>query len=383
MKVFFTSASLLLAGALFAQQPPVVLTNAIFPAAGDVYVYDQDSDGQPAYVGLPGVQSYWDFTGFTADGQAVDSILDAAANPAGLLAFPSADIQLPLFGLQMMTDVTASEVNLLGTSINLFGNDFTLPLNNPLTVQKAPFAYGNSFVESTSAAIALDLAQFPQLDTFLNNQNPIPGTQIDSVRAGFEFNADVEVDAWGEVNIPSGSYNCIRLHRMNYSNVVIEAYISSFFGGFWIDVSGFIPAGTIPLGTDTIEQYEFRSDLTKEYVVLLNVNPLDGSIINANFRNEISPLSLDVVSAAADMEIYPNPAIDRVQVAFGGLPQGEYRLVVADALGRSTTDLGNFFHTGAPVEASVASLPNGIYWLRAYRPDGSLASTKPLCVKRP
>lgn len=382
MKFFFTVSSLLLTGALFAQQAPVVLTNAIFPAAGDVYEYSQDTDGQPAVVGPTGPSQYWDYTQLTADLQQADTILDAAANPQGLAAFPNADIQLPLFGLQMMTDVTNTEVNLLGTSVDVFGNNFVLPLQNALTVQKAPFAYGDGFQESTSAALAIDLAQFPQLDTLLNQQNPIPGTQIDSVRVGFNFNSDVEADAWGEVNIASGSYNCIRLHRYNYSTILIEAYISSFFGGFWIDVSGFIPAGTIPTGTDTIEQYEFRSDLTKEYVLLLNVNPLDGTVINTNFRTDSSPLPIEQVAIVANVSLFPNPATDQVQLGLGELPYGEYHVSVVDALGRMADDLGAVMHAGAPITLPVGQLGDGYYWLRIARPNGEVVTSKVLCVKR-
>jgi hypothetical protein len=83
------------------------------------------------------------------------------------------------------------------------------------------------------------------------------------------------------------------------------------------------------------------------------------------------------------MSVFPNPAVDRVGVSLGELAHGEYRFTVADALGRSTTDLGSFWHTGSAIELPVGNLESGIYWLRVQRPDGSLVASKPLSIKRP
>lgn len=364
-------------------QNPITLTDASFLAPNDVLKVASDTDGVPAIVTPAGPNQNWYFEQLTPDRTSEDTVRSAANDPIAVANFPTADIIVPFAGFPTFADVTANAVSIIGAGLDFMGNGIAVPFTPPRVIQVNPFDYLDTRNPVNNIRFTIALDDYPQLDTLVNNNIPIPGVTIDSIRVGININSTETADSWGQVNVPSGSYDVLRIHTVNITNTTLEGYAVSFFGGFWIDLSGFVPAGTFQFGTDTTESYNFRSDLVKEDACTINVNPQTGSILNAQYRNAPSPLGVQHLDAVQTrVSIYPNPTTGPTSLSFENLPAGEFSVDVFDANGRSVTNLGIITAPTGNMMFDVSGIAAGIYWLRISDAYGNRVASKPLQVNR-
>lgn len=183
---------------------------------GDSYVWSYNED-PPASVepGPPGPNQTWDFTGLTEDFESSADFVDPSTTPfAG--EFPSSNLATntddTVFSyLDKNTDMATS----LGVAIQSSTTDPIIFHNVPGEIlADFPVNYQDEWEQQYYSEYYIATGQ--------------PG--IDSMRYKSDVTKQVEVDAWGTVTIPLGTFNALRVY------VVENTVDSTWFkiGGIWM-----------------------------------------------------------------------------------------------------------------------------------------------------
>ncbi|WP_299111227.1 Omp28-related outer membrane protein [uncultured Winogradskyella sp.] len=139
----------------------------------------------------------------------------------------------------------------------------------------------------------------------------------------------------GGANGPMGGYESLP-DPVPASQMVYNHVGRALLGGF-NGQAGSIP--TVINAGDTVS-YDFNytipstSDQDNMHIVVVVIDPNDGSIVSAAQSSVTQALSVEEVSGIDSIKIYPNPAKDLINVAFDA-SNGDYKITVTDMLGRT------------------------------------------------
>jgi len=368
-------------------QAQITISNSVFPAAGDVYLTDIDNDPTAASL-TPGSLSMqsWDFSGLVADSAGVDSILSVVGDTIAANNFPSADIKFDSGVLgDAYAEINPSSVDIIGIATSFFGSTFAIPLNNPIVRNFAPVQYGITSNFGTSFAFVTDN---PQLLTLIDSAiGALPLVDsADSLRINFNANYEYEVDAWGNLTVPTGTFEVLRINNNQFLDIGLEAWVnysSPIIPSGWLDLSPFIGAfSPVPLGTDTISNVIFQNDMVKEPICDLSTNLFDNSITSAKYTREIGTVSVETLTLSNSLTLFPNPASTTTTLQTAEFPEGQYTIAVMDAMGRTVKSEGAFIASNDQIVIDVQNLPGGFYWTRLINEAGEHVASKILVVER-
>ncbi len=355
-------------------QGQVTLTNANFYEAEDSLVTARD--GAPAIdLGTTGGPQNWDFTVLDASENNL-VIVHPAADGAGGVNFPSADIVVDEFG-EVYYEVTTTEMRQVGFYGDIMG--FPIPANfNPAaTFRKAPLNYLDTYSSTGGFTVSVDADQIPFLDSL-----SLPITP-DSLRLVLAINEDIDVDAWGTVQLPGGSYECLRLHRTGSQATTIEAYAF----GFWLDVTDLVIASIpIPgLGTFEIDRYEFLSNDAKESIAIANTDPALGLVTDVTFKASPGGTvpTFNAYVGRKTFSAYPNPAIGEVKIDVFGFDRGDYAIRIYDILGRVVMEEDFTINKDSTLLLDIGHLDKGTYLYSLQNSKEENLISKRLVVIRP
>ncbi|MEZ4949196.1 MAG: T9SS type A sorting domain-containing protein [Saprospiraceae bacterium] len=244
-------------------------------------------------IGATGSQT-WDFSDLETHTQTSIEFIASAGTPYEA-SFPDANlaaVQDGSFYVYMLKD--AEKLAILGTAGEVDLGIDTLDLN--LTFDPAdiliqfPATNGNSYSFSTRNKIQLsggDLG-FPTFD---------------SVRLVSYTNSSVNIDAFGSVTTPLGTYDCIRLSQQNISFDTTDA--KAF--GMWINVDA------SDVG-DTTYSYAWWTNQNGLGFPIANLEVAGGAVVGATWLSEFTTSSREVFKSIS-MDVYPNPAAERINIA--------------------------------------------------------------------
>lgn len=157
-----------------------------------------------------------------------------------------------------------------------------------------------------------------------------------------------EVDGWGKVLTPQGSYDCIRVKS------IVRTLDSITFNGLNLG---------LPIRT-TIEYYWLSKS---EKVPVLKVagssffNQFTPNTIQYRYQpGNVGPEDLKLPIAAGEVRVFPNPANDKVTIAVNALDKIE-AIQWFDAFGNLVK-----VQTGPVAEVDLQDLSSGVYSLRVY-----------------
>ena len=177
--------------------------------------------------------------------------------------------------------------------------------------------------------------------------------QIDSLNIKAVITSNFNVDAWGTITIPSGSFDALRLHveEINSTEAFVYCSNSAGLGGNWYPM----PPQVFPTETESGNRYEWWSNLSlaKFRVLELQLDSLN-NVSEAIFLQGTST-SVDDIN---DMKfnIYPNPTSDKLIIT-SDLKECEY--VLFDVEGRLVLK-DQFF---ASTALSLDGVAKGVYYL--------------------
>ncbi len=366
----------------------IIITNTSFPVAGDTL--SEAVDNTPSIDnGSPGSNQTWDFTKLKANAIRMTAVRPVSEG-ASAASFPAANLLFKQLGganaQQQYVKSSSGKIEYIGYAGAIpggVGGNVNAVFNPAEILRRAPMKFFDN--SSTNSALNITIPANFIPDSLLANFPVKP----DSIRIKFTSSRLDLVDGWGKANIPNGSFDVLREKRTNYTDTKIEIKIP-IVG--WFDVTtllggagGGVGAG---FGKDTTVQYYYFAKEAKEPIAVVNVDPINNDkVLTVTFK----PINIKVVSIneildvanANSMYLYPNPAVNEVNMKFADLPTGNYQLVVYNILGRQMMKKQYFLNGNATIREDVSALPSGNFLFSLSNQQGKIVNTKRLVILRP
>ncbi len=240
MKNFLTT--LLLALIYVSSYSQITVTDTYLLNIGDVIYQSEDYNTQ-INIGPTGQGQVWDFSQLNSDDNWNMNVINPNNSPY-VANYPTADVCIMDDGEFMYATRNSNGIHILGSGDSI--------LQNPLLVIPLPLTYGASFTDGPHAILD------SMISDNLNMLLPIWfGTSLDTL-AFFITNGQAHtpdtlqiqtnviqnflVDADGEIALPMGTFDCVRLSKeMIYTNSV-NIYFTDTLTGInsgWYPIPGF------------------------------------------------------------------------------------------------------------------------------------------------
>lgn len=355
------------------------LSSAYFVEAGDILITRIDKN-PPTSISPQGTgEQTWDFSALHYDGTTISDTFSTADQGANSSFFPDAELVLIRNGsIEQYYNVTADRQELIGYA----GNDpvglgifVNAPYDEPALFRSAPVKTFDNFNFSSSVSFAVDASQIP--DTLLDK---LP-LSIDSARVSITNNQVIYVDAYGNMTIPGGTYNVLRLNTTEYRQNKIFAKLT--YNHEWKDVTAYL--GSLPgVGKDTIKHYDFYTDSEKEPIAQVYVDNNTEEVQNVVFKaNPVSPV-FDIHAPHPNLTAYPNPVENEVMFRLDNVPSGKYTIKIYNILGSSVWQKQYNVHADNKlIWENLQDLRKGTYLLSLIDENNVTLSTQRLIVIRP
>lgn len=300
------------------------------PVAGDVF-YSYVCDTAHASKGASGTSVTWDQTLLVVDTTDTVRYYTCTATPY-CDSFAGSN-------LVQFTDSAYAYMVASSTSLELLGaydaGDF-VHLTNHQTIMQWPLSYGTSFSDVSQTMLSIP----PIGDVYLKFVNTF------------------QCDGSGTLKLPGGlTYsNVLRVHS---KRVVIDSV--NFLGSPMVDssateeynwyVSGFHNP-LLTIGYDT-------AGATAPYVSGVSY-----------YKKPVSS-SVGTITANSDMQLYPNPATDIVNISYNPSDKPS-AIIITNLVGRTVATVTELT-TAGHVAVNTAGLPAGVYIARMHTTNGIIA----------
>ena len=320
MRLLIT-ALLLLPQILFSQ---ITVTAADFANAGDTVRMSKTTDPAIDFA-TTGPNSNWDFSTLTAQSQSliefydmsnvstfVNFIFGGFAPPKyqGSYYLPSTDIPLAqmssflpvsIDNVYQFTRKTADSITSIGFALSIDSNEVPFKSDTIETRYAFPLNYGNT--HSSMGYTNLDM-------------NPIFDAIWRQHRQRY-----TEVDGWGSVITPYGTFDAIRI---KHSITEIDSLRINFGGSpFWINLP--IPDSYI---------YEWWTNGEDEAVMRIETSLIAGNEVVNNIEYRDNYLGLDASleeTSQLNVSVYPNPVTENLTI---GSINGSFTSTIIDLNGQ-------------------------------------------------
>ena len=372
----------------------ITVTNAAFPTAGQMFETNIVNGLQRLDVTPAGANQTWDMSDL--QGTPVDFTVTAAATGSAAALFPTANVIIPEIGGIAGDGYVKLDANQMSTvgivaTLDGFVTDFPVPLSSPRIDLQTPMTFGNTSTGNFGFQVALDphVPAGTTIDSIITALEAGAGglISIDSIRVTFTTNRSTEVDAWGSLKTPTGTFDVLRLKKVDETNTILEIKISVFGipNVLWQDPSdpnglGIDPS-TLPfVGLDTIITYEFWDDKEQQPILKFLT---DGSGTPTYGQYARTATNTAGIVQNYDVRAFPNPATDNFTLEMNGLPNGEYRLKMYNVIGKEVSS--QFFNVEGDTKINVATnnFDAGTYVYRIINSDNQSILTRRIVIVRP
>ena len=133
--------------------------------------------------------------------------------------------------------------------------------------------------------------------------------------------------------------------------------------------AGSLPSGQVSLG---VHSYSFNpipasfvDDVNKAHAVVMIVNSETGEILNAQIASIQSDASIAEMNNDFELNLYPNPASDKLVVSFDVLGEQNTYIIITDVLGNQIMNLKKTFPMNETqnIVLDTSTLSSGVYVL--------------------
>ena len=285
----------------------IVLTEVDFSDAGDTVRMSLATDPAIDFT-TTGNNQAWDFTYLIADEQELIEYSDMTNASAlvniiyGFFAppeykasyfLPTSDLPLDQLGAILPIEIsdvnqfsrkTADSITSVGYALSVEGNEVPFKSDTIETRYKFPINFGDTY--SSRGYTNMDL-------------NPISNNILRQYRQ-----RNVIVDGWGSIATAYGTFESLRLKHT--ISEIDSIQIDLFGGPFWIE---------IPLPDTYI--YEWWTNSEKEPLLSITTSDVLGAetVTEIKFRQDYLGLDLGVTELELDIEVFPNPSTDEINIS--------------------------------------------------------------------
>ncbi len=133
--------------------------------------------------------------------------------------------------------------------------------------------------------------------------------------------------------------------------------------------AGSLPSGQVSMG---VHSYTFNpipasfvDDVNKAHAVVMIVNSETGEILNAQIASIESDASISEINNDFELNLYPNPASDKLVVSFDVLGEQNTYIIITDVLGNQIMNLKKTFPMNETqnIVLDTSTLSSGVYVL--------------------
>jgi hypothetical protein len=328
----------------------ITVTDSDIISVGDIVYQAVDSlPSNSITIGNSGANQTWDFS--SLQDMEVDTI--EVISPIGTPyenIHPDANMCVEIDDELMYLDKSSTGVEMVGYGdIPLNMLMVPLPLVYGLSQQSGP----NTIMDSVFANMFLPDSLAPFITGTFNPAYD----QVDSLKINVVITSEFNVDAWGNVTIPLGTFDALRLKVEETTTTDFYAYCSSssgVFGGGWYSV----PAQLFPSETEIANRYQWWSNdpSVKFMLAELEMDSLSNNVEFVTFLTETQTTAVnDLLSNS--VSVFPNPTSDKI-IVNTDLNNCNYELV--DVKGSVITS-DNFNYS---TEIDLSKNAKGIYFLK-------------------
>jgi len=295
----------------------ITVTRNDFPVVGTSVelLYDTAISGITMPVGSS-TAATWDFSTLDIDDADQLDFVNPSSFPSSVF-FPSANLAFEQDDETVFLVVDASASQIDGFFGDIFDQGVEVPLNlTPnLDLIQFPATYGDAFNSSTIIDSTLVGSVF--------------GLPADSVRITITFQSDVNIDGYGMLTTPSGTYDVLRVFRTENTETVAE--ILAF--GTWQPLFSEL---------DTSYTYEFVANGEDYPVLSVETDAPNGTVLFAEYQVGDNVLA---AAFADDASCHGGNDGEAEVFAFGGTGNYTYTWSSGTANGSVATDLAPGNHS--------------------------------------
>lgn len=363
-------AILLTAFGAFALQAQITITDAHIISIGENSYQAQDTLPTGINIGSGGANQTWNFAALAED------FLDTLRfrDPAG---YPAAG-DFPLANMVLAEPVADSSWTYLSkTSLGLFvvgvaEYDEGVLISTPVTatVITFPSTMGTNYSGFWVGDVGgIDVSAF--------------GIGLDSLKTTRGTNVSSNIDAWGAVTTPLGTFASLR-------QIVIEESIDTTWEkttatGLWTVIS---PA-TIALITQagfSASQYEYDTlrtakwwsdDVNVRFPLIEMEYETNGDAIVVDWLETFPAVGINKSSLVNDVALYPNPASTEITLTTELIENNS--IAILDVTGKLVKEIS---FTTNKINISVSELDNGIYFYNIYDANGNVLHSNKFVVAK-
>ena len=291
---------------VFSIKAQITISGTNMLNIGDVINQSEDLNTN-INIGPSGQGQNWDFSQLSSDDNWNMNVIDPINSPYAN-NYPNADVCIMDDGEFIYANKNSNGVYLLGTGDSI--------LQNPLLIVPFPLTFGASFVDGPYAIVdsVITNTQMQQANITLNDfllfQNLTPASVTnglahiaDTLRVLSEVEQNFLVDADGNMTLPMGTFDCVRVRQEMTTNTSGSIYFIDTISGA---NSGWYPIPGFSSETDIIYHWFSNDQNTNFSLVELGVDAngnQNGSVVfldnsSTSFSNILSD---DLVN------IYPIP----------------------------------------------------------------------------
>lgn len=222
------------------------------------------------------------------------------------------------------------------------------------TLMQFPATYQTTF---SAPYVATAKEYYGKWETVDINGFPL-SVYVDSVAAKYEISITSEIDGWGTVITPNGSYSALR--QKNVETEVDSQYV-------YIQGMGWMLADAVTYTTDRLRWWANgvgyalaeckynpnKNKIKGEFQYVSSTNPIVTSIVGIDFDDEIL--------------LFPNPA--SAQIKFSNLSADAVQLAILDVTGKEVSKL-NIENNNGEWTLVTADYTNGVYFYNLVDVDG-------------
>jgi hypothetical protein len=355
---------------IYSLQAQITVYDTDVVGVGDIV--EQASDTLPGAItiGSGGASQTWNFSAINED------VLDTLSfkNPAGL----PGSTNYPLANIGMTdTEEDSSWMYLTKNTLGLFvvgmsqyqnGQLLNIPLAS--TIITFPSTMGTSFGGTWNGT----LYTFP---LGIDPDGPGPLPTIDSVKVTRDATLSSNVDGWGNVTTPFGTFPSIR-------QMVSEENIDTtwtFSTGTWTVIDPFVAGlfGIDEIAYDTVRTARWwTNDPTSKFPIVEMDYEFNGTVNRVDWQKSTPTVSVpEQAKTVRGVAAYPNPAVNEITIETGLTKPNSIEII--DVSGKLVSTFS--FNTNK-LTLSVADLTDGIYFYNIYDVNRNVLHTNKFVVAK-
>ncbi len=357
----------------------ITVTNATFPAVGDTLKFARDGNTAISNaITAPGGPQNWDFSGLQFESQ-FSTIYQPASAGSQVALFPGAG--LVSIGQQGETFYKKSSTKFeslgyAGADPANLGLNVTAKFSPPVVLRRSPMNFFDVNQIETNLVIPFKAADLP--DSLFSG---FPGANaIDSVRFRINYLRLDVVDGFGNLKIPGANFDVLREKRTEYTTTHLDVKVPLFgWQTLGDNLFNF-------LGTDTTVTHRFVNDKEKEDIAVLNLSN-DGSGLNSVVFKDMLATSanheIDDAPGKANIQAYPNPAVETVSFYCKNLNHNEYTLKIFNIVGKTVWKNVEWMSGDRVISLDLENFKKGPYLYSLTDREGKIVATKRLVILKP